>query len=378
MPVSPPERLESLVEAWLAWLEHNRGATQSTLRCYELHLLRMGKWFAAPPRDPKLAAATADPLSATSADLQKYTGIYAHSLGISPRGRRPIVAAVRGFYKWAKQQRHVARNPAELLPYPAAGLRLPRSPSIAEAERLLMQPDIDTFIGLRDATMIAILIGCGLRLSGLMGLNESSVIWEADASGIERLTLRVVEKGRRERLVPAPREVAMLMRAYLGHPDLAAIDRTLANGDQVLFVTVRNRVVSIADYHGERRRIARKTIWQMIERYSRRARISEGARHPHALRHLYGTELTESDTPLLQTQALMGQEDPKNTAIYTHLAQRKLREVVDKANPLAKMRSPLLSTLRSLDRAVTGQKRVHSGPAGAHNAHSRGLREPTK
>lgn len=378
----PPQgsRFQQLVGDWLVWMEHNRGATESTLRCYELHLTRLAKWFATPPATPNMRPDGEEPLFATSEDLQKYTGIFAHSLGITPRARRPMVAAVRGFYKWAAAagNKHADTNPAVDLPYPSAGIRLPRLPSIAQAERLLMQPDIETFIGLRDAAMLAILMGCGLRLSGLIGLNESSLLWSETDAG-ESLTLRVEEKGKRERLVPAPREVAMLLRAYLGHADLIGIDRTTGIGDQILFISTRNRTIGPHDYHGERRRIAQRSVRQSIERYAKRAGIPVGSRHPHGLRHLFGTELTESDVPMLTTQILIGHVDPKDTAIYTHLAHRKLREVIDRANPLSKMRAPLLATLRSLDRATTkAHPRVSERPHGAYNPRSEGLQKGKK
>jgi len=373
--VSPPagNEFSSIVSAWLTWLEHNRGASQSTIRCYEMHLTRMLKWFATPPADPSQAPDTRDPMAATITDLQKYTGIYAHALGISPRARRPMVAAVRGVYRWAHSRKHLRTNPAEQLPYPHAGKRLPRSPSLADAERLLMQPNVETFTGLRDATMIAILMGCGLRISGLVALNESALLWTSNDAG-EHLTLRVMEKGKKERLIPAPREVALLLRAYLGHPDLTAIDRTSSTAEQIVFVSTRNRRIGAHDYHGDRRRLSQRTVRQMLEGMARRAGIAEGSRNPHGLRHLFGTELAESDVSLEVIQTLLGHADIKDTRIYIEVAMRRMRETIDKAGPLAKMKSPLLSTLRSLDRAVTpGRVRVSVRPPDADNQHSRGL-----
>lgn len=378
-PVSPsPDGFDGLLEQWLSHLHHNEGAADSTVRCYEQHLVRLRKWFQSPPAAERLQPSGSDPLGATSADLHKYTGIFAHSLGITPISRRPIVAAVRGFYAWLHEQRAIAANPAEKLPYPYAGAPLPRAPSLGEASKLLMQPDIETFLGLRDACMLATLMGCGLRISGLTAMNEGSLLWENE-EGVEHLTLRVTEKGKRDRLVPAPRELAILLRAYLGHPDLASLERTTKQGDRVLFVSTRNRAIDVSEYHGERRRISQRSVRDTIERYAKRAGLLPGTRHPHGLRHLFGTELAESDVPTLTSQALMGHVDPKNTEIYTHLAKRKLREVVHKASPLSKMDSPLLATLRSLDRATTqAAMRVSARPPGADNAQTKGLRHGKK
>lgn len=224
-----------------------------------------------------------------------------------------------------------------------------------------MSPDLGTLIGARDACILVLFMGCGLRLRGLSALNESAMVWYED-QGREALALRVVEKGGRERLQPVPAEATMLLRAYLGHEELASIPRTLPNGDRVLFVSTNNRTVSAADYYGEARRISPTYIQEMMRKRCESAGVPVDVAHPHALRHLFGAELSEDDTPLLVQQALMGHADPKSTEIYAHIAVRRLRSVVDKANPLTKMRGPLLDSLRSLDRAINAPARIHAHP----------------
>ncbi len=82
---------------------------------------------------------------------------------------------------------------------PRVGLALPRAAQLAHAEKLLMQPDLSTFAGVRDAAMLSMLIGCGCRINGLIGLNESQLIWTTSNLATERLTIRFCEKGKKER-----------------------------------------------------------------------------------------------------------------------------------------------------------------------------------
>ena len=117
-------------------------------------------------------------------------------------------------------------------------------------------------------------------------------------------------------------------------------------GDQVLFVSTRNRTVPPHEYHGERRRLRRQAVVAMVKRHGKG--IPEEQLHPHALRHLYGTELREDDVDLITRQRLMGHADPKTTAIYDHLAMRKVTRDVDRANPLAKIRTPASDLLKQL------------------------------
>lgn len=348
-PLNP--HFVTLVDAWCAWLEHNRGRRPGTVQKYAGHVLKLGTWCAEPPDDQKQAPSTRDPMRLTRADLDRFAGLWAHAQGLSPRARRPLVSAVRGFYAWCESNGHLAKSPAADLAQPKAGLRLPRAIDLRHAERLLMAPGIDSLTGYRDTAILAMFAGVGCRLSGLVGMNESALLWTSDDNG-PHLTVRLCEKGKKERLVPAPLELAMLLRAYIDHPDLQGIDRTLPDGDRVLFPSLKAPAIPAHEYHGERRRLSCRGVARRIELYAKRVDVPKEMAHPHALRHLYGTELAEDDVDLLQRQALLGHVDPATTGIYTALAQRKLRETVSKANPVAKMRGPLLDTLRSLHKAV--------------------------
>lgn len=340
-----------LVNDWLLQLEHNGGRSSSTVRTYDGCLQRLINWCLDPPGHDHLRPSTANPWLLSMDDLVRFAGIYCHSCNISVRSRRVFVSALRGFYAWAASPpRQAVPDLAAKLPYPKAGRPLPHAISLTNADRMLREPDLSTFLGLRDAAIMALLMGTGMRVSGICSLNESALIWTV-IDDHDDLVLRVTEKGGKERLLPVPLEAAMLVRAYLGHPELVAIDRWLPSGDQVLFVTSRNRSVPPWDYRGEARRISEYTVRDLLAKHGKAAKVPATERNPHALRHLYGTELTESDTPTLTAQALMGHTEAKSTEIYTHLAMRKLRQVVDRANPLAKMQTPVLEDLRRISAA---------------------------
>ena len=82
----------------------------------------------------------------------------------------------------------------------------------------------------------------------------------------------------------------------------------LPNGDKVLFVSTMNRTVTPDQYHGERRRLNRRAVLQMMKKYGKRAGIPEDQVHPHAMRHLFGTELAEDGVDIIARQRLLGQE----------------------------------------------------------------------
>jgi integrase/recombinase XerD len=352
MPASPPRAFVDALDAWTVWLSANRGRGAATVSKYRRYLERLARWCIEPHEDPKRRASTPDPLALTAADLETFAGLHAHAEGLSPRARRPLVSALRGFYTWAASTGRTPGNPSVLLPSPKVGRNLPRAATLHHAEKLLMAPNVDTLPGLRDASIIACLAGLGPRVSGLVSLNEGDLLWSVE-SGRDVLYITLREKGGNVRQMPAPAEVAMLLRAYIAHPDLQEIDRTTSTGDRVLFVSLRARSIPPHDYHGERRRLSRRAVHDMLQRYAARVGVPPEYAHPHALRHLFGAELAEDDTVAVTHQVLMGHSDANSSAIYAHLAQRKLRAAVEKSSPLRKMRAPLLETLRTLaDRAA--------------------------
>lgn len=327
------------IEQFLSFKRHNRGRSERTVDVYRLALVRLSEFLVESGRE----------WSAVSHDeLLLFTGIWLHRKGLKdPISRRPMVAAVREFYSWAAKGGLMANSPAVGIPYPSAGRKLPRVLTLSSAEKLMWAPDFSTFEGVRDSAMLGILVGCGLRVSGLVGLNQGAIINEV-VDDQPRLLLQVTEKGNRQRRMPVPEQAALLLRLYLEHPALKEVDRALPDGDQVLFISMRNRMVSEHEYRGEKRRLNRRAVRLMIQKYGQQQGIPEDQLHPHALRHLYGTELREGDIDLITRQRLMGHADPKTTEIYDHLALRKVTRDVDKANPLAKIRTPASDLLKQL------------------------------
>lgn len=334
---------QAAIDAFLDYLVIARGRSGRTREVYALALARLQEFMK--PRSV---------LEANAAELEAFCGLWLHKRGVVARSRKPYVSAVRMFYAWAEAKGPaLGANPATELVHPKSGHRLPRMMSLANAEKLMWAPDLSTFQGIRDSAMLSLLLGCGLRVSGLVALNEGN-LQPARLERELRLVLVVKEKGDKERRTPVPREAEAILRVYLGHEDLAAIDRSTVNDrgrpDKVLFVNLVNPLVPAHEHVGEKRRLKRQAVHAMVQRYGSRVGIPAEELHPHALRHLFGTELTEDEVPTLTTQELMGHADAKSTAIYTHLAMRKKMAVVDKSGPLAKLRTPVSEFLKRMPR----------------------------
>ena len=331
---------DQIIDDWLIYMEASRGRTVRTIECYRGALMRLKEFMAGKPL-----------IEADAAELEVFCGLWLHKKGVIARSRKPYISAVKGFYAWLKAKGNVKGNAAKELLHPITGHPLPRTISLANAEKLMWAPDMGTFVGIRDAAILSLLIGCGLRVSGLTALNESD-LRTLEIECVPRMTIRVTEKGNRERIMPVPREAEALLRVYLGHEDLARIDRSFRDRagrtDKVLFVSTKSPTLAPHEHIGEKRRLSRKGVREMIQRHGTKAGIPERDLHPHAMRHLFGTELQEEDVPTLSMSELMGHADPKSTSIYAQLAMRKKMTTIDRAAPLSKMKTPVSELLKRL------------------------------
>lgn len=335
----PPERVMiKLIDKWLEFKEHNEGKSPKTIYKYRYYL----ELFVQYANDHSFTEHTV-----TEEHIENFVGMYLHQRQLVAQSRRTAVAAIRGFFQYLVKIKHTSNNAAYDLPYPAKSTKMPVAMGITHFEKLLQQCDLTEFLGLRDATIIALLGGCGFRIGGLTGLNESSLLWY-EFEGKERLAIKVFEKRSKERMVPVPMEAQVYLRAYLGHRELKAINRSLPNGDKVLLVSTRNRKIKECDYFGENRRLSAVSIGDMITKRGIAASIPIAQCHPHALRHLTGTEYAEEDVDLIQRQQLLGHAKPESTAIYTQLAMRRLTRTIDKANPLGKINTAVTPLIKEL------------------------------
>ncbi|MGE4241763.1 MAG: tyrosine-type recombinase/integrase [Ramlibacter sp.] len=338
---------DAAIDAWLEFIRINKNRSKRTVEAYAMALRKLREFLA----EDGIALLDAD-----HERLEVFTGVFLHKQGVVARSRVPYISAVRGFFAWAsgKKAAIVKGNPATGLEHPRYIPPLPRALSLSNAEKLMWAPDMNTFIGIRDAAMLAILVGCGPRVSGVTRLNDSD-LQATQLGGEVRLAIRFTEKGGRTRLIPMPKEAEMLVRVYLGHEDLKAIDREIlvkeagnTRRDHVLFVSTRNTKLQPHEHRGEKRRLTRKAIHDMVQRYGHRVGVPAEQLHPHAFRHLFGTELTEEDVSLASTAELMGHVDVKSTQVYIHLAQRRKAATIDRAAPLAKIRTPVSELLKRL------------------------------
>lgn len=245
-----------------------------------------------------------DPTKATLTDLENFIATLG-DIGVGPRSQARILAGVRSFYKYLLIDGWIDDDPTELLENPKIGVHLPEVLSTAEVDMLEGAIDLSKWEGQRNKAIIEVLFSCGLRVSELVNLKIS------DCYPHEHF-IRVLGKGRKERLVP-------ISDSAIHETELWFYDRRqmeIKPGEE--------------DYVFLNRRgahLTRTMILIMIKRYARDAGIKKNI-SPHTLRHSFATALLEGGADLRSIQAMLGHEKISTTQIYTHIDTHMLREEI--------------------------------------------------
>ena len=222
------------------------------------------------------------------------------------------IAALRAFYRYAENEKHLAKNVAENLSLPRRWKRLPKALNGEEIDRLLKPMLPETASSLCDQAMLELAYASGLRLSELRNLRLEQLQL---ASGF----IMVIGKGNKERVVPVGRQAIGALERYLeaGRPRLVK-KRSPAN----VFLTQRGSPFSAV------------TVWLRIKKRALHAGIARNIT-PHMLRHSFATHLLEHGADLRVIQELLGHENISTTEVYTHVAGNRLSEVHRRFHPRA-------------------------------------------
>jgi integrase/recombinase XerC len=240
-----------------------------------------------------------------------------HSGGRSGRGIALILSGWRGFYVWLGRQGLVDSNPVQDVRAPKAAKPLPKALSVDDSVQLAAysSDEADPWLEARDAAMVELLYGCGLRVGELVGLDARASGAARGWIDLQAAEAHVLGKGSKRRTVP------------VGRKALEALERWLAlreqDGQQAALFTGR---------HGTR--LTAQAIWQRLKRRSLLAGLATPV-HPHMLRHSFASHLLQSSGDLRAVQELLGHANITTTQVYTRLDFQHLAKAYDAAHPRA-------------------------------------------
>mgnify|MGYP000892864576 CR=1 FL=1 len=298
---------DELQKIWLSALKHERRASPNTLRAYGDDVAR----FLAFQREHLGGNVTEHALSKLRpADIRAFIATR-RGEGLGAGGVQRALAAIRGFYKFLAREGILENAAPRAVRTPRLKRGLPRPLSPIDAQRAIDEAgehDVE-WLGARDAALLTLLYGAGLRISEALSLKRGDVPL-AD-------TLTILGKGRKERVVP----VLPLLREAIG--DYASKIPFTAAPSAPLFLSRRGKPMSAREAQG------------LMQKLRGRLGLTERAT-PHALRHSFATHLLQGGGDLRSVQELLGHASLSTTQTYTAIDMRQLMETYQNAHPRGK------------------------------------------
>ncbi len=305
--------MNTLVERYLEHARVEKRLAQRTVELYALDLEKL-QAFA--------AQAEVDLLVVQSIHIRRWVA-QMHGGGRSGRGIALILSGWRGFYQWLGRQALVPSNPVQDVRAPRVGKPLPKALSVDQAVQLaeFQGNTDDPWLQARDATIVEMLYGSGLRVGELTGLDVQASAQARGWIDLQAQEAHVLGKGAKRRTVPVGGKALAAMQHWL-----ALRDPGEKHAEQAALFIGRNGT-----------RLSAQSIWQRLRLRSLQAGLAIPV-HPHMLRHSFASHLLQSSSDLRGVQELLGHASITTTQVYTRLDFQHLAKAYDAAHPRAKIK----------------------------------------
>ena len=287
---------DHLIESFLDSLYIEKGLSQNTVQSYKNDITSFALWVDESINLPLVRI--------SKIDINKYIAqLFKNGLKSSSVNRK--ISTIKSFFIFLLKKKHILVSPVEDIEMIKQEKYLPISMSEKEVELLLESPNLDSFIGIRDRAMIEMLYATGMRVSELINVKITDI-------DHNRLVVKVMGKGSKERLIPYGEVASDYLNVYLKN-------RKEINSNEI-FLSNRGK------------KITRSAFWNRIKLYLKKENLKESI-SPHTLRHAFATHLLNRGADLRSVQILLGHSDLSTTQIYTHIAKQRLGEILKKHHP---------------------------------------------
>jgi len=308
-PVAVSAADQALLERYLEHVRVEKRLAERTVTLYSLDLEKLAGFA---------AAAGVGLAQVQHAHIRRWVA-QMHAAGRGGRGIALILSGWRGFYGWLGRQGAIGGHPVQGVRAPKAPKPLPKALGVDESVQLAQFADgaADPWLDARDAAMVELLYGCGLRVGELVGLDVAASGTARGWIDLAAGEAHVLGKGSKRRSVP------------VGRAAVAALQRWLAVRDPA------GRMAQPALFVGRRgTRLTAQSVWQRLKQRSLAAGLATPV-HPHMLRHSFASHVLQSSGDLRAVQELLGHANITTTQVYTRLDFQHLAKAYDAAHPRA-------------------------------------------
>ena len=297
-------------------LEHVRVQKRLAQRTVELYTLDLQKL-------QEFAVKSKVDLQAVQNAHIRHWVVQMHSGGRSGRGIALILSGWRGFYTWLGREGLIDANPVLDVRAPKAPKPLPKALSVDDAVALASfhSDDQEPWLQSRDAAIVELLYGSGLRVGELVGLDALASAQARGWIDLESAEAHVLGKGSKRRSVPVGAKAIEALNVWLAVRD--QVPQSAIEEDQVALFKGKNGT-----------RLTARSVWGRLRSRSQQAGLPSPV-HPHMLRHSFASHVLQSSGDLRAVQELLGHANITTTQVYTRLDFQHLAKVYDAAHPRA-------------------------------------------
>ncbi len=294
--------MRQVIRRFLKYLDAEKNASLSTIETYRYDLTKFTEYLV---RRLGRRFLPGDVSRDHIRDYLMWLSEVGHQKPNGPSARARALAGIRSFFKYAHRAGLLRDNPAADIPLPKIRMGEVRALSLDECGRLLrvVGTNPSPFREVRDRAMIVTFLLTGARLREIVQVDKGDI-------DLHQGTIRLHRKGGEINVLPLADSAKVVLKAYLKQ-------RRRRSRTRALFISCRNR------------RISRGTVWSLLKRYLKKARIKTHGMGPHALRHTFATLLLNQGENLRVIQSLMNHKSLATTARYLHTRSQELVSAVN-------------------------------------------------
>lgn len=299
--------MQELIRSYLSYLKREKNYSPHTVVSYQNDL---SQYMAFLQHDaPGLVR---DHSGVTAASVRAFLGVMLDN-GLSKKSIVRKLSTLRSFYRYLSRKNIVPNDPTSSVVTPKTEKTLPEFVDRLVMEKVFMLPDTATFSGSRDAAMLELFYGSGIRLSELIGLRLEDI---DENNG----TVKVTGKGDKQRIVPLTKKSLLSIGNYLRHRK--EIPKHSSAVERFVFLTEKGK------------RMYPQRVYSIVHHYLQEvAEIQQ--KSPHVLRHSFATHLLDNGADILAVKEMLGHESLSTTQIYTHVTVDRLKKIYKNAHPKA-------------------------------------------
>jgi len=295
---------KTAIEEFDIYLRLEKGLTENSIESYirdvgKLHYYSLSALSNKKPSDLEIN------------DLQDFI-FWINEMGIAESSQARTLSGIKAFYRFLVADDSTLSDPTELLEGPRLPRKLPDVLAVHEIDQMICAIDLSKAEGQRNKAIIEVLYSCGLRVSELVNLKLSCLY-------LDEGYIRVIGKGRKERLVPISQKAIKEIEMYKQDRNSMEVKK---GAEDILFLNRRGN------------KLTRVMIFTIVKNLAEAAGLEKKV-SPHTFRHSFATHLVDGGADLRAVQDMLGHESIITTEIYTHLDREYLRSTIMQFHPRA-------------------------------------------